>query len=242
MVCLRSCGLERALYDEDFLGTLRVLGRWDELQTLPNCSLITIARKGPGGNRVSESSTETNMPDYRRYFIPGGTYFFTVVTYKRFPFFRTPLAISLLRDAWRKTHQEAPFINYASVLLHNHFHCLWTLPPLDDNYSMRLKRLKDRFTSSWLCEGGYEVPVTASQKKRGHRGIWQIRFWEHTIRDERDFDNHFNYIHFNPVKHGYCRKAADWPYSTFHRWVTRGYYDPLWGSECPDAIKDCDWD
>lgn len=182
------------------------------------------------------------MSDYRRWFVPGATYFFTVVTYNRFPFFRDSSAIELLRSAWRDTLRELPCENIASVLLHDHFHCLWALPVRDCDYSIRLKRLKDHFTSEWLAQGGHEETVTPSQKRRGHRGIWQRRFWEHTIRDEVDLENHFDYIHFNPVKHGYVNRPADWPHSTFHRYFRSGHYSTEWGRQCPDHIRDVDWE
>ncbi len=164
------------------------------------------------------------MSEYRRWYVPGGTNFFTVVTYKRYPFFRDAKAQDLLRQAWLKVLQQLPFTNIASVLLHDHFHGLWTLPPSDGDYSRRLKSIKDRFTSDWLSQGGLEVQVTSSQARRGHRGIWQRRFWEHVIRDEQDMENHFDYIHFNPVKHGYVSSLSEWPYSTFHRYVRLGHY------------------
>jgi putative transposase len=180
------------------------------------------------------------MSDYRRYFVPGGTYFFTVVTYRRYPFFKSEQAREFLKKGWQDVRNEMPFANVASVLLPDHFHCLWTLPPDDKNYSLRLKKIKDALTGAWLDAGGHEVPVTPSQKRRGNRGIWQRRFWEHTIRDETDFENHFDYIHFNPVKHGYVSNAIDWPYSTFHRYAKSGHYPPTWGRQCPTHIENMD--
>lgn len=182
------------------------------------------------------------MSSYRRWFVPGGTYFFTVVTYKRHPFFADSLAQNLLRTAWIDVQREIGFTNLASVLLPDHFHCLWTLPPGDDNYSIRLKSIKDCFTSEWLSRGGYELQLTPSQTKRGHRGIWQRRFWEHVIRDATDLERHFDYIHFNPVKHGYVTRPKDWPHSTFGRYLRTGHYTSEWGSRCPIHIEDCDWE
>jgi len=182
------------------------------------------------------------MSDYRRWYVPGGTYFFTIVTYKRHPFFSDPIARELLREAWKKVQASSPFTNIASVLLYDHFHCLWTLPPGDTDYSLLIKSIKDQFTRQWLAQGGFEVPVSSSQKMRGNRGIWQRRFWEHVIRDEEDLESHFDYIHFNPVKHGYVGKPLDWPYSTFHRYVHSGHYSRNWGSQCPTNIKNCNWE
>ncbi len=182
------------------------------------------------------------MSDYRRWYVPGGTYFLTVVTYKRYPFFRDASAVNLLREAWTKVQREKSFTNVASVLLHDHFHCLWTLPAGDDDYATRIKIIKDYFTSQWLSKGGLELPVTPSRAKRGNRGIWQRRFWEHVIRNEDDLKNHFDYIHFNPVKHSYVTRPLDWPHSTFHRYVREEHYASTWGSLCPEHIKDCEWE
>ena len=177
------------------------------------------------------------MSDYLRYYVPGGTYFFTVNTYGRYPFFGEERAIDLLRESWNTIQKESPFINIASVLLPDHFHCLWSLPSGDMDFSTRLKRIKDGFTQPWLASGGYEVPVTDSQKRKGNRGIWQRRFWEHCIRDARDLENHFDYIHYNPTKHGYRFRPADWPYSTIHKYIKMGHYHKDWGSTLPSNIK-----
>ncbi len=177
------------------------------------------------------------MSDYRRLFVPGATYFFTVVTYNRYPFFRDPTAQDHLRRAWLDIQSQLPFENLASVLLHDHFHCLWILPLGDSDYSNRMKRIKERFTCDWLAQGGHEVPVTDSQKRRGNRGIWQRRFWEHTIRDDADLENHFDYIHFNPGKHEYVSRPLDWPHSTFHQYVASGHYLADWGRQCPSHIQ-----
>jgi putative transposase len=170
------------------------------------------------------------MSDYRRWFVPGGTYFFTLVTCHRYPFFRDAMARDLLGQAIRKTIAEQPFRLPAIVLLHDHLHCLVTLPQADSDYPGRMKAIKDCFTSDWLAAGGHEEQVTASQKRRGHRGIWQRRYHEHVIRDESDLERHFDYIHFNPVKHGYVMQVKDWPWSSFHRHVISGHYSENWGS------------
>ena len=180
------------------------------------------------------------MSDYLRLYEPGGTYFFTVNTYKRYHFFANPSAIDMLRDSWQAVHEVSPFVNIASVLLPDHFHCLWTLPPGDSDFSTRIKRIKDGFTAAWLSNGGYEVPVTRSQRRRGNRGIWQRRFWEHCVRDLRDLENHFDYIHFNPTKHGYCLRPADWPYSTIHKYIQMGHYHPNWGINAPEHLRNTD--
>ena len=182
------------------------------------------------------------MSHFRRWFVPGATYFFTVVTYHRAPLFRAEPARSLLRTVWLQTQQAMPFTNLASVLLHDHFHCLWTLPSGSDDYSTRLQRIKAEFTMAWLAQGGYEPVVSSSQRRRGNRGVWQRRFWEHVIRDQDDLERHFDYIHFNPVKHGYVSRPGDWAYSTFQRYVRSGHYSPQWGRQCPSHIEHLEWE
>jgi putative transposase len=182
------------------------------------------------------------MPDYRRWFVPGGTYFFTVVTCHRYPFFRDPTARRMLGKAFRDVKSECPFEVFAIVLLWDHLHCLWTLPTGDANYPARWKAIKDQFTSDWLADGGHEEQVTPSQQRRGHRGIWQRRYWEHTIENEKDLERHFDYIHFNPVKHEYVSRAADWPWSSFHRYVASGHYPAEWGREEPGHLAGLDFE
>ncbi len=182
------------------------------------------------------------MSDYRRWFVAGGTYFFTVVTCHRYPFFTAPLARRLLGDAFRETLKDQPFEMPAIVLLPDHLHCLWSLPRGDCEYPSRWKAIKEKFTSTWLEAGGYEERITASQRRRGHRGIWQRRYHEHTIRDESDLEVHFDYIHFNPVKHGHVKSVIDWPWSSFHRHVTSGHYSAQWGSSEPVHLVGLDFE
>jgi putative transposase len=103
-------------------------------------------------------------------------------------------------------------------------HCLWTLPPNDAGYPLRLKLIKGRFSQTQPKT----KTLRPSLAKKAERGLWQRRYWEHTIRDEADFAAHMDYIHFNPVKHGYASTPAAWPYSTFTRCVARGLYPPDW--------------
>lgn len=170
------------------------------------------------------------MPNYRRSYVPGGTFFFTVKTERNAPVFRDGNAVQLLGNVFRETKQNWPFEINAIVLLPDHLHALWTLPPGDDEYSTRWAWLKKEFTKRYLESGGIEQPTSHSRKKNRRRGVWQRRFWEHTIEDEDDFEAHFDYIHFNPVKHGYVSRPIDWKYSSIHRWVRRGVYENTWGS------------
>lgn len=177
------------------------------------------------------------MSDYRRWFVPGGTYFFTVVTYGRKEILTSDLARPILRQAFLDTRKERPFRQLASVLLPDHLHLMWTMPPKDDNFGVRLKRIKEEFTRNWLFHGGSESVRTISQQKRGERGVWQPRFWEHTIRDEEDLEAHFDYIHWNPVKHGLVHDVRDWGWSTFHKYSKSGHYTAGWGSAEPTTYS-----
>jgi putative transposase len=176
------------------------------------------------------------MSNYRRWYQPGGTYFFTVITYGRRPLFRNELGRDLVGTVMREVQGEMPFKTEAIVLLHDHLHAIWTLPPGNDGFPDRWQEIKTRFTKNWLAAGGSEARVTRSQAARGHRGIWQKRFWEHLIRDEDDLSNHCDYIHYNPVKHGYVRWPREWPYSSFHRFVAAGHYTLEWGGAVPTGI------
>jgi putative transposase len=163
------------------------------------------------------------MSDYRRNRVPGGTYFFTVTLFDR----RSDLLIAevdLLRAAVRKTMIQSPFYIDAWVVLPEHMHCLWTLPERDADFSGRWWAIKTEFSKSLPALERRSDTMT----KRGERGIWQRRFWEHTIRDDRDYAVHMDYIHFNPVKHGLAANVADWPFSSFRRSVAKGFYPATW--------------
>ncbi|MGH8561841.1 MAG: REP-associated tyrosine transposase, partial [Nevskiales bacterium] len=155
------------------------------------------------------------MRTYIRARISGALYFFTLTLAERHG---NPLLtehVSALREAFRQTRQDHPFDVKAIVILPDHLHCLWQLPPGDCDYSTRWRLVKAGFSAALPAH----ERVSASRQRKGERGIWQRRFWEHVIRDERDYERHFDYIHFNPVKHGYVENVRDWPYSSFHRWV-----------------------
>ena len=125
-----------------------------------------------------------------------------------------------------------PFHIDAWVVLPDHMHCLWTLPQNDGNFPKRWQAIKMGFSRS-VTSG---EPLSASRKKRGERGIWQRRYWEHIIRDDRDYAAHMDYIHFNPVKHGHATHPADWPFSTFHRCARQGLYSETWtGNDTEDT-------
>jgi putative transposase len=171
------------------------------------------------------------MPDYRRYFVAGGTYFFSLVTADRAPLFGSAEARRLLGQLMRQQRNMKQFDTIAIVLLPDHLHTIWTLPAGDSDYSNRWKAIKATFTSAWVTLGGDERAVSKGYQRQRRRGVWQPRFIEHTIRDEQDLHDHANYIHYNPVKHGYVRRPADWPWSSFHRYVLSGDYSEWWGGD-----------
>jgi putative transposase len=168
------------------------------------------------------------MPEYRRANIAGGTYFFTVITYRRRPILTEPAVRMALREAISVARAQLPFIVDAWVLLPDHLHCIWTLPPGDANFGLRWALIK-RHVSKQCEEQFGVVGRSESRIKRDESTIWQRRFWEHLISDDEDFIRHADYLHYNPVKHGHVKKVGDWPYSTFHRFVQQGIYPGDWG-------------
>jgi len=165
------------------------------------------------------------MPRYVRAFVPGGTFFFTVALLERRRRLLTE-RIDTLRQCFTDVRRAKPFRADAIVVLPDHLHCIWTLPTGDADFSSRWHAIKAGFA------GAIEPGERLSERRlrKGERGIWQRRFWEHTIRDERDLERHVDYIHFNPVKHGHVGRVTDWPYSNFHRFVARGVYSQDWGA------------
>ena len=164
------------------------------------------------------------MPDYRRYRVAGGCFFFTVNLLERHENDLLIRHIDLLREAVRQVRRAHPFTIDAWVVLPDHIHCIWTLPPDDDDNATRWRLIKSAFSKRLPAT----ERISPSRQRRGERGIWQRRFWEHAIRDDRDFATHMDYVHFNPVKHGYVRQVSDWPHSTFKACVRRGLYPPAW--------------
>lgn len=169
------------------------------------------------------------MSQYRRLIVPGGTYLFTQVSYQRRPWLCKKLARQTLRQAIKKVQAKYPFSIDAFVLLPNHFHCLWTLPNGYQDYSLRMRLIKTYVTKHYGKQLNLPLSISDSRQKRQESNLWQRRFWEHLIRDEQDFNNHLDYIHYNPVKHGFCNAAKEWQYSSFHRYVAQGVYSPDWG-------------
>jgi putative transposase len=128
---------------------------------------------------------------------------------------------------FKAARRRRPFTIEAIVILPDHLHCIWTLPSGDADFSSRWHDIKARFAAQ-ISRG---ERLSARRLRKGERGIWQRRFWEHVIRDECDYERHVDYIHYNPVKHGQVTRVADWPYSSFHRYVERGIYNPEWAAD-----------
>jgi len=169
------------------------------------------------------------MPEYRRIYVPGGLYFFTLVTYQRKKIFSSPLAQSLFLNAVNHVRSYHPFTVVAYCLLPDHIHLIWQLPEDDYEYSKRIGAIKRRFSINYRQCYHISAPEKSSMIKRREATIWQRRFWEHFIRDEEDLEHHLNYLHFNPVKHGLVKRVRDWEASTFTDFVKLGYYDLDWG-------------
>jgi putative transposase len=163
------------------------------------------------------------MPDYRRNRVPGGTYFFTVNLLDRSSDLLVT-CIGTLREAVRAVRNRRPFQIDAWVVLPDHMHAVWTLPTGDVDYPARWRAIKIAFAKA-LPKTEYVSPGRAA---KGERGIWQRRYWEHTIRDDEDYARHVDYVHINPLKHGLVSCVADWPHSFFHRYVARGVYAQDW--------------
>lgn len=164
------------------------------------------------------------MSNYRRAWHQGGTYFFTVNLLERYQNELLVRYIDMLRQVVKEVQIRHPFVIHAWVVLPEHMHCVIELPEGDDDFATRWRLIKMGFSKA--------IPknerISMVRQQRGERGIWQRRFWEHLIRDERDFAAHVDYVHFNPVKHGWVTRVQDWPYSTFHRYVNQSVLPMDW--------------
>ena len=165
------------------------------------------------------------MVRYRRNWVQGGTYFFTVTLAERQS---TALIdhIGALRAAFRSARQERPFIIDAVVILPDHLHAMLTLPQGDADFAGRWRRIKGHFSTHLLTAGN-----AVRRHANGELALWQRRYWEHTIRGETDFVRHVDYIHYNPVKHSLVARVRDWPHSSFHVYVRRGLLPEDWAGD-----------
>jgi putative transposase len=169
------------------------------------------------------------MSWYRRAKIEGGLFFFTVALEDRASDLLVR-CIDRLRRMYQTVEKRHPFETIAICILPDHIHAVWSLPEGDANFSLRWSLIKSGFSRGLVYEG----LRTSSKIAKRERGLWQRRYWEHTIRDDSDLARHVDYIHFNPVKHGYVTQVRDWPHSSFHRYVTRGVLAADWGGDVRD--------
>lgn len=169
------------------------------------------------------------MSRYRRNYVPGATYFFTVVAYNRRRILTEPTSRAYLRNAIQSVRRRWPFTIVSFVLLPDHLHTVWTLPPGDANYSLRWQKIKEEFTRQYVAANA----VSIRRAQTGEYEVWQPRFWEHTCRDDVDLKNCVDYSHYNPVKHGLVSRVCDWPWSSFHRFVRLGEYERNWRANDP---------
>ena len=173
------------------------------------------------------------MSRYCRANTSGATYFFTAVTYRRRGFLCDADVRIALREAITKVRSQYPFHIEAWVLLPDHLHTIWTLPSGDADFALRWQQIK-RFVTLRCGERLYQAAwMTDSKTKHRESTLWQRRYWEHQIRNEADFERHMDYLHYNPVKHGLVKRARDWPYSSFHRYLEAGVYGEDWAMESP---------
>ena len=172
------------------------------------------------------------MSDFRRAYVPGGCFFFTLVTHDRRPLFADDRNVERLREGFRRALGKHPFGIDAIVILPDHLHAVWRLPDGDTDYSLRWRLIKHYVASG----------TSSVTNRRGEKLVWQRRFWEHTIRDEEDWRNHVDYVHYNPVKHGYVRRPGDWRWGSFERAVRCGWYPPGWGEIDPPHLRGMDFE
>jgi len=169
------------------------------------------------------------MPKYLRAKVAGGTYFFTVTLADRSSDLLVR-EIDRLRRIYRQVQIDLPFDTIAICILPGHLHAIWTLPAGDFDFARRWNLIKGGFS-----RGLAAAPRSASQRTKREKGIWQRRYWEHAIRNDPDLLRHIDYIHFNPVRHGLVSRVADWPHSSFHRYVARGDLAEDWGGDVRDV-------
>jgi len=172
------------------------------------------------------------MSRYRRVKVEGGWFFFTVTLADRSSDFLVR-HIERLRNAYASARKRDPLETIAICVLPDHLHAIWALPEDDADFSRRWSLIKHDFSRGLPADPERSLSKLAKREK----GIWQRRFWEHAIRDEADLSRHIDYIHFNPVKHRLVTRACDWPHSSFHRYVGRGFLPADWGSDIAELPR-----
>lgn len=177
---------------------------------------------------------------YKRLFLKNTYVFLTVVTSKR----RNILIdnIELFKKALNNAKRFHQFEIFGIVILPNHFHILLK-PLIIENYPKIIHLIKTYFSKNIDIEKIDDYKLSASRRNKQEKDVWQRRYWEHTIRDECDLYKHLDYIHFNPVKHGYVKSVKDWRYSSFEKFVKKGNYEINWGCSTDIVhIKDMELD
>lgn len=169
------------------------------------------------------------MANYKRLFLQNYPIFITVVTFKRNPILIKN--IDLLQESFAESKNRYKYEVLAKVILPDHFHLLINPEKIDD-YPKIISSIKWNFSSNIDNSQLQNIQkfLTPTALKRQEKGVWQRRYWEHTIRDEQDLYNHIDYIHYNSVKHCYSNNVIDWQYSSFQNFVERGNYESNWGS------------
>ncbi|MFG6443444.1 REP-associated tyrosine transposase [Roseateles sp. LKC17W] len=197
-----------------------------------------MTRRSPPAGQVWRASTHTAgrdppysqaMPNYRRARVPGGSFFFTVVTAGRQRVLTDEPVRLALREAIQGVRRDRPFQVDGWVLLPDHMHAIWTLPASDHDYATRWRLIKARVTRQLGDAYRHSAAMTPRPGATDPGSLWQHRYWEHWLRDDVDVQRHLDYLHFNPVKHGLVSNAIDWPWSSFHRFVAAGMYPRDWG-------------
>lgn len=173
------------------------------------------------------------MPNFRRYYIPEAIVFITQVTRDRIKYFEPSANLDLFWETLGNVQAIHPFNLLAYVILPDHFHWLMKVGDMTGNFSKVMKSIKWNFTLNF--KNHYNISASTS--------LWQARFWDHIIRDEDDFKNHLDYIHWNPVKHGYVKRPEDWAQSSYRYWLEREYYEIGWGwADEPTNISDMEFE
>jgi putative transposase len=182
---------------------------------------------------AGKKPTLRTMPDYRRYYVENSLVFITCVTYQRQPHFGNTSHVQLLFDTMRRVQAIHPFRLLAYSILPEHFHWLMRVDEVATTFSTVMHGIKRN----------YVLNLKKVEEYSSGAHVWQDRFWDHVIRDETDFKRHFDYIHWNPVKHHLVQKPEDWPHSTYRHWLEHGYYEPGWGWDVePKNLSGLDFD
>lgn len=173
--------------------------------------------------------------NYRRVFIPNSYVHIVVATYNRQPILTK--YINSLRQSFKDVSLHYNFIIAAICILPDHFHLL-IRPENIDEYPKIISSIKYNFSRSIIFDDAHIV--SSGYKNKREKGLFQRRFYEHTLMNEQEFENHVNYIHYNPVKHGFVSSVIEWQFSTFHKYLKAGFYDVNWGKNieinCLDKV------